>query len=66
MITSFDKAIVAVIMAGVFLANTFLNTNWSVDAATVNSIAAVLTPILVWLVPNKQPVAPVDSSKSGT
>lgn len=53
MITSFDKAIVALIMAGVFLINTFFNTSLTVDVATVNSIAAVLTPLLVWLIPNK-------------
>lgn len=53
MITSFDKAIVALIMVGVFFVNTFFNTSLTVDVATVNSIAAVVTPLLVWLVPNK-------------
>jgi len=54
MITSVDKAIAALVMAGVFLANTFFNTDWAVDAATINTIAAVLTPVLVWLIPNKK------------
>lgn len=49
---SINKALVAIIGGAVILANTLFNTDWVVDEAMVNSIAAVVTPILVWAVPN--------------
>lgn len=50
---SINKALVAIIGGVVILANSLLNTDWVVDEAMVNSIAAVATPLLVYFVPNK-------------
>ncbi len=54
MITNFDKAIVAMLGAIVFGAMQagvpvpeWMDTQW------VQALAATLTPILVWLIPNK-------------
>lgn len=54
MITSIDKALVAVIMAVIFFANEYLNAGLTVDPALVNQIVAVATPILVWAIPNRK------------
>lgn len=54
MFTTVDKALAALLMAVVFLVNTFFNTGLTVDPATVNTIAALVTPVLIWLVPNKR------------
>jgi hypothetical protein len=51
MYTQFDKAIVALIMSGVQVANVF-GYNFGMDQTTVGTIVAVLTPILVHLIPN--------------
>lgn len=59
MVTSFDKAIVAFIMAGLGLAQWFTeyNLGW-ITSDQVASIIALATPLLVWVVPNKKaPVA---------
>lgn len=53
MITSIDKALVALIMGVVFLVNNFTGFHFGIDEATANAIAGGLTPILVWLTPNK-------------
>jgi hypothetical protein len=53
MFTSIDKAIAALIMAVVFLVNNLTSFHFALDEATVNGIAGVITPILVWLIPNK-------------
>lgn len=53
MITTLDKAIVALVMAGVFLINNFTSFHFAVSEETVNAIASVLTPLLVYFVPNK-------------
>lgn len=50
--TTINKALVAIIGGAVILANSLLNTDWVVDETMINSIAAVVTPILVYLVPN--------------
>lgn len=54
MFTTIDKALVALIMAVLFLLNHFFNVNFGLDESTVTSIVAVLTPILVWAIPNKK------------
>jgi hypothetical protein len=54
MITSFDKAIAALIMGLIYIANTFFGFNFGLTEDAVTAIVAALTPILVWLVPNKQ------------
>jgi len=51
MYTSFDKAIVGFIMGAVGIANLF-GIHFGLSADTVSSIVAVLTPILVYLIPN--------------
>ncbi len=51
MFTTFDKALVGIIMGGVALANLF-GFHFGVSEATVNGIVGVLTPILVYFIPN--------------
>ena len=53
MITTVDKALVAFIMGGVFLLNHFTSFHFMLDEGTVTTIVGVLTPVLVYLVPNK-------------
>lgn len=55
MFTSIDKALVALIMGAIYIGNTFLGLNIGLSEATVTTIIGALTPILVWLVPNKAP-----------
>jgi hypothetical protein len=54
MFSSIDKALVALVMAVLWLANYFfnLNTGW-INQETVATIVGLLTPVLVWAVPNK-------------
>jgi uncharacterized membrane protein len=54
MFTSFDKAIVALIGAVIFLASGWLGLQISIPVETVQWIAGVITPILVWKFPNKK------------
>jgi len=51
MYTTFNKAVVGIVMGGVLLANLF-GFHFGVSEATVNGVIAMLTPILVYLVPN--------------
>ena len=53
MITAHDKAIIAVIMAVVGLLNSFGITHFNLSESTVTELVMVLSPALVWLVPNK-------------
>lgn len=53
MFTSIDKALVALIMAFIFLVNNFTGFHFAVDESTANAVASIFTPILVWLIPNK-------------
>lgn len=54
MFTSIDKALVALIMSAIWLINFFfgLDLGW-VTQDTVATIVGLVTPILVWAVPNK-------------
>jgi hypothetical protein len=52
-LAAYNKAIVATIMTVILLANTFLNTDWRVSQETVNAFVAAVTPVLVFLIPNK-------------
>ena len=56
MFTQLDKAIVAAIMGILFIVQTFsgINLAW-LSHDTVSTIIGLLTPILVWAVPNKKP-----------
>jgi peptidoglycan/LPS O-acetylase OafA/YrhL len=49
----YSKAIVALIMALIGIANTFFNAGVNVSPETVNTVVALLTPLLVYIVPNK-------------
>ena len=51
MYTSFNKAIVGIVMGGILIANLF-GFHFGVTEATVNGIVGVITPILVYLIPN--------------
>lgn len=51
MYSNFDKAAVAIIMALVQIANVF-GFHWGLDQATVTTVVATVTPLLVWIVPN--------------
>lgn len=54
MFTSIDKALVALIMATISLINFFFgyDLGW-ISQDTVATIVGLLTPILVWAIPNK-------------
>jgi hypothetical protein len=54
MFTSFDKAIAALLGAAVYFAGLFgLHLPW-LTPEVIQNIAVGLTPLLVWMVPNKQ------------
>lgn len=53
MLSSVDKAIVALIMAIVALINSTTNFHIGLTETQVTVILTVLSPALVWLVPNK-------------
>ena len=53
MITSFDKAIVALLGSVLSIAATFgLNVDWATPEI-IASVGGLVTTLLVWLVPNK-------------
>jgi len=55
MFTSIDKALIALIMAALALVNLLSGHEWfgGVSEEAVAWIVAILTPILVWAIPNK-------------
>ena len=54
MFTSIDKALVALIMSIIWLINFFFGYNLSwISQDTIATLVGLLTPILVWAVPNK-------------
>jgi hypothetical protein len=55
MFTPVDKALVALVMAVLFIITTVWGENWwsHVTEESVAVILAVLTPVFVWLFPNK-------------
>jgi hypothetical protein len=54
MFTSVDKALTAVVMAALFLLNEFAGIDTGLGEETIAAIIAAVTPILVYLVPNKR------------
>lgn len=54
MFTSVDKALVALVMAVIWLVNFFfgINLGW-ISQDTVATVVGLLTPVLVWAIPNK-------------
>ncbi len=53
MFTTYDKALVALLMAVIFFANNLLGFHFALSQDAANTIAAVVTPLIVYLVPNK-------------
>lgn len=53
MFTGMDKALIAGVMAIIYLINTLTSFHIGFTEEQVTSVIMVLTPILVWLVPNK-------------
>jgi hypothetical protein len=54
MFTSIDKALTAIVMAALYLLNALGGIEIGLAEDTVAAIIAVLTPLLVWIVPNRQ------------
>lgn len=57
MFTSIDKALVAIVMAVIYILNTYFGFHLGVSEQLLNTIVAIVTPLLVYLVPNKPPAA---------
>lgn len=53
MITSVDKALISVVMGVLFLLNTYAGIDLGITEETVSTVIVGLTPILVYLIPNK-------------
>lgn len=53
MITSVDKFLLALIGAIIFALTNWVGIDVGIGQETINSIVAVLTPLLVYFVPNK-------------
>ena len=57
MFTSIDKALVALVMGLLFIIQTYTGFNLSwLSAETVTTVIGLLTPVLVWAIPNKKKV----------
>ena len=54
MVTSIDKALVALIMSVIYILNTYYGFHLGVSEEMLNMIVSVFTPFLVYLVPNKK------------
>lgn len=55
MFTSIDKALVALVMGLLFIVQTFTGFSlpW-ITQETVTTVIGLLTPVLVWAIPNKK------------
>lgn len=62
MFTSIDKALTALIMAVLYVINAFSGINFGLDEKTISTFIVGITPILIYLVPNRNYVyrAPVE------
>lgn len=54
MFSSMDKALIALVMALVYLANYFHIFTFNIDPANLGALITALTPFLVYFFPNKQ------------
>lgn len=55
MFTSIDKALIALVMGLLFIIQTYTGFNLSwISADTVATIIGLITPVLVWAIPNKK------------
>jgi hypothetical protein len=57
MFTSLDKALVALIMAVLYIVNNVFGLHVGIDPAMLSGIIVALTPILVYIFPNKPKIA---------
>lgn len=55
MFTTMDKALVAVVMGLLSILNLVFNIDLGLSPETVSGIIAAVTPILVYIFPNKKP-----------
>lgn len=54
MFTSIDKALVALVMGVLFIVQTYTGFSLSwISQDTVATIVGLVTPVLVWAIPNK-------------
>ncbi len=53
MFTTMDKALVALIMGLLSLLNLVFGVDLGISVEAVSSVIALVTPFLVWLIPNK-------------
>ena len=59
MITSVDKALIAMVMGLLFIIQSFTGFSLSwITESQVTTIIGLLTPVLVWAIPNKMPAPP--------
>lgn len=54
MFTSMDKALVALVMGILYILNSVAGINLGFSETQVASVIGILTPILVYLIPNKK------------
>ncbi len=55
MFTSIDKALVAAIMGILFIVHTYTGMKvWWATPDTIATIIGLVTPVLVWAIPNKK------------
>ena len=55
MFTSIDKALVAAIMGTLFIVQTYTGMKfWWATPDTIATIIGLLTPVLVWAMPNRK------------
>jgi hypothetical protein len=54
MFTTFDKAIAAALGLVFWALNNFAGIDFGLSQETFNGLVAAITPMLVWLVPNKK------------
>lgn len=58
MFTSIDKALVAAVMGILFIIQTFTGFSFAwLTPDTVATIIGLITPVLVWAIPNKSKIA---------
>ena len=58
MFTSIDKALIAAVMGILFIIQTFTGFSFAwLTQDTVATVIGLLTPILVWAIPNKSKIA---------
>lgn len=54
MFTTLDKALAALVMAVLSIVNLVFGWNFGISPETVSGIIAALTPLIVYMVPNKK------------